>query len=50
MLRQFELGVDGVIMHGATPAQLAPVVAAYRQVRPADRFDHLPANPGLAPP
>jgi probable F420-dependent oxidoreductase len=27
--RQFELGVDGVLMHGSTPAQLAPVVAAY---------------------
>jgi probable F420-dependent oxidoreductase len=28
--RQFDLGVDGVIMHGATPTELAPVVAAYR--------------------
>jgi 5,10-methylenetetrahydromethanopterin reductase len=50
VLRQFDLGVDGVIMHGATPAQLAPVVEAYRQIRPAGRFDHLPANPGLVPP
>ena len=50
VLRQFELGVDGVIMHGATPAQLAPVVDAYRQIRPAGRFEHLPANPGLAAP
>jgi alkanesulfonate monooxygenase SsuD/methylene tetrahydromethanopterin reductase-like flavin-dependent oxidoreductase (luciferase family) len=48
VLRQFELGVDGVIMHGATPAQLAPVAEAYRAIRPAGRFDHLPANPGLA--
>jgi 5,10-methylenetetrahydromethanopterin reductase len=47
VLRQFELGVDGVIMHGATPAQLAPVVEAYRRIRPAGRFEHLPANPGL---
>ena len=30
VLRQFDLGVDGVIMHGATPAELAPVVDAYR--------------------
>jgi len=27
--RQFELGADGVIMHGATPAELAPIVRAY---------------------
>jgi probable F420-dependent oxidoreductase len=46
VLRQFDLGVDGVIMHGATPDQLAPVVAAYRAIRPAGRFDGLAANPG----
>jgi hypothetical protein len=38
--------VDGVIMHGATPAELAPVVEAYRVIRPAGRFDSLAANPG----
>jgi alkanesulfonate monooxygenase SsuD/methylene tetrahydromethanopterin reductase-like flavin-dependent oxidoreductase (luciferase family) len=27
---QFDLGVDGVILHGATPTELAPIVAAYR--------------------
>ncbi len=27
---QLELGCDGVIMHGATPAELAPIVASYR--------------------
>ncbi len=27
---QLEFGCDGVIMHGATPHELAPVVAAYR--------------------
>jgi probable F420-dependent oxidoreductase len=27
---QFDLGCDGVIMHGATPEELAPIVAAYR--------------------
>lgn len=26
---QFDLGADGVILHGATPAELAPIVAAY---------------------
>jgi alkanesulfonate monooxygenase SsuD/methylene tetrahydromethanopterin reductase-like flavin-dependent oxidoreductase (luciferase family) len=46
VLRQFELGVDGVIMHGATPDQLAPVVEAYRAIRPSGRFDRLDPNPG----
>ncbi|MEU1208708.1 TIGR03857 family LLM class F420-dependent oxidoreductase [Nocardia sp. NPDC005825] len=32
---QLDLGADAVILHGATPAELAPVVAAYRQ--PASR-------------
>lgn len=26
---QFDLGADGVILHGASPAELAPIVAAY---------------------
>jgi probable F420-dependent oxidoreductase len=47
VLRQFDLGVDGVIMHGATPAELAPVVDAYRAIRPTGRFDGLAANPGI---
>ena len=43
---QFDLGVDGVILHGSTPAQLAPVVEAYRKLpRPAGA-DRWPANPG----
>ncbi|MBX6388766.1 MAG: TIGR03857 family LLM class F420-dependent oxidoreductase [Frankia sp.] len=43
--RQFDLGVTGVILHGATPEELAPVVAAYREIRPA-AVSSLPANPG----
>ena len=46
VLAQFDLGVDGVIMHGASPAELAPVVDAYRSRRRAGRFAHLAANPG----
>jgi probable F420-dependent oxidoreductase len=46
VLRQFDLGVDGVIMHGATPDELAPVVDAYRAIRPATRFAGLDPNPG----
>ena len=30
--RQLDLGADRVIMHGASPAELAPVVAAYRKL------------------
>ena len=30
--RQIDLGGDAVLMHGATPAGLAPVVDAYRQL------------------
>lgn len=43
---QFDLGVDGVIMHGASPAELRPVVDAYRAIRPRDHFDRLSMNPG----
>jgi alkanesulfonate monooxygenase SsuD/methylene tetrahydromethanopterin reductase-like flavin-dependent oxidoreductase (luciferase family) len=42
---QFDLGCDGVILHGASPAELEPIVAAWRKQRPAGRFDHLAANP-----
>ena len=45
VIDQFDLGVDAVILHGATPTELAPVVNAYRSVRPTGRFDRLPANP-----
>jgi alkanesulfonate monooxygenase SsuD/methylene tetrahydromethanopterin reductase-like flavin-dependent oxidoreductase (luciferase family) len=42
---QFDLGCDGVILHGCSPAELTPVVEAYRATRPKDgRFDHLLAN------
>ena len=30
---QFELGVDGVIMHGASPHDLAPIVEEYRRTK-----------------
>jgi probable F420-dependent oxidoreductase len=32
--QQRDLGADAVILHGATPAELAPVVEAYAAVRP----------------
>lgn len=46
VLRQMDLGADSVIIHGATPDELAPMVGAYRAMRPVDRFRHLAANPG----
>jgi probable F420-dependent oxidoreductase len=42
---QFDLGCDGVILHGASPEELEPIVSAYRKTRPAGRFDSLAANP-----
>ncbi len=46
VLRQLDLGADGVIVHGAAPTELAPAIEAYRDIRPVGRFDALPANPG----
>lgn len=45
---QFDLGCDGVILHGASPTELEPVIAAYRAARPQDVFDDLPANPAAS--
>jgi alkanesulfonate monooxygenase SsuD/methylene tetrahydromethanopterin reductase-like flavin-dependent oxidoreductase (luciferase family) len=45
ILGQFDLGADAVILHGASPRELAPIVEAYRRLRPPGRFDRLPANP-----
>ena len=43
---QFDLGCDGVILHGASPDELRPIVEAYRKTRPSGKFDSLTANPG----
>jgi probable F420-dependent oxidoreductase len=42
---QLDLGCDSVILHGATPAELAPIVPAYRAIR-KNRLSAIPANPG----
>ena len=42
---QLDLGADGVILHGASPGDLTPIVDEYRRTRPSGRFDHLAANP-----
>jgi probable F420-dependent oxidoreductase len=42
---QFDAGATGVILHGATPDELAPILPANLAVRPT-AVSHLPANPG----
>lgn len=42
---QLDAGADSVVLHGATPSELAPVLEAWRQVRPGG-LDTLPRNPG----
>ncbi|WP_205473271.1 TIGR03857 family LLM class F420-dependent oxidoreductase [Nocardioides sp. SYSU D00038] len=42
---QLDAGADSVVLHGATPDELAPVLAAWRRVRD-DALDELPVNPG----
>ena len=42
---QLAAGADSVVLHGATPAELAPVLDAWRAVRPTS-LDGLPVNPG----
>ena len=45
IVHQLDLGAHSVILHGATPEEIAPVLPAYQRVRPA-RVASLPANPG----
>ena len=45
VLDQLAAGADGVILHGSAPAELEPVVDAYRRVRPTGRFEGRVANP-----
>lgn len=43
---QLDAGADSVVLHGATPTELVPVLEAWRAIRPAERFAGLPDNPG----
>ena len=47
ILNQFRVGADSVILHGATPAELEPILTAYRRERPEGLPDK-PRNPGRA--
>lgn len=46
---QFDLGCDGVILHGASPTDLRPIVQEYVRTRPPGAFADLAANPGGLP-
>jgi probable F420-dependent oxidoreductase len=46
IVHQFDLGVTDVILHGATPSELAPIVAAYATVRPRHLAGRIGFNPG----
>lgn len=43
---QFDMGCDGVILHGASPSQIAPIVEGYRAQRSSSRFVRMTNNPG----
>ena len=43
---QFGLGVDGIILHGASPGEIAPIAKAYRAQRNPEKFAHMLPNPG----
>jgi hypothetical protein len=45
---QLALGCDGVILHGASPTDLEPIVRVYAETRPAAGFEHQCANPALS--
>lgn len=46
IVRELELGCHSVILHGAEPSEIAPMVAAYRDVRP-ELARPVAVNPGL---
>ena len=43
---QLDAGADSVVLHGATPDELAPVLDAWREIRPPGRLDAWSVNPG----
>lgn len=45
IVAQLDLGVDGVILHGASPWELKSTVDAYRATRDPERFARLMPNP-----
>ena len=46
VLDQYDAGADAVVLHGATPVELEPVLSAYRSVRPPGVAARATPNPG----
>ena len=46
IVRELELGCHSVILHGAEPSEIAPMVSAYRDIRP-ELKRAVATNPGL---
>ena len=42
---QLDLGADGVILHGASPHELAPIVDSYRAIRTGSETERKPDDP-----
>lgn len=43
---QFKAGADGIIIHASTPEEFAPVLDAYRKIRPDHLFTNRSNRPG----
>lgn len=46
-LKRFDAGADGVLLHGSPPKKLAPLLSAWPDYRPAEKFAGRDVNPGL---
>jgi alkanesulfonate monooxygenase SsuD/methylene tetrahydromethanopterin reductase-like flavin-dependent oxidoreductase (luciferase family) len=44
---RLDAGADGILFHGTAPDDLGPLLDAWRNQRPAARFENRSANPGL---
>ena len=44
---QLDLGADGVILHGASPHELAPIVESYRAIRTGSEPERKPDDPSV---
>jgi 5,10-methylenetetrahydromethanopterin reductase len=43
----FDAGVDGIVLHGSRPQDLATLLEIWPQYRQAEKFDNRPITPGL---
>jgi 5,10-methylenetetrahydromethanopterin reductase len=47
LTERFEAGADGILFHGTTPDDLAPLLRLWRKQRPVALFEGRSVNPGL---